>query len=40
MMGKYWIKEGIKGIEEDVQWVEFDTGSVGALLRDKFGFKI
>ena len=35
---KLYSKECIKGDEYDVEWVPFDTQSVGAVLEREFGF--
>ncbi|GAA5916594.1 hypothetical protein JCM8208_002117 [Rhodotorula glutinis] len=35
---KLYSKEGIKGEEYDVEWVPFDTQSIGAVLERDFGF--
>lgn len=33
---KVWTKEGVKGEEYDVEWVAFETGPLGELLRKEF----
>ena len=33
---KVWTKEGIKGEEYDVEWVPFETGPIGDVLRKQF----
>lgn len=39
-MAKLWTKEGIKGAETDVQWVEFETSAVIEVLEREFGFTL
>ena len=36
---KLYTKEGSKGEEYDVEWVEFETGPVRAVLEREFDFK-
>ncbi|KAL8283224.1 hypothetical protein RQP46_006002 [Phenoliferia psychrophenolica] len=36
---KLYSKEGIRGEEFDVEWVDFETGPVRAVLERDFGFK-
>lgn len=37
--GKLYEKEGIKGEEREVRWVEFETESVRKVLEEEFGYE-
>lgn len=39
LQAKLYTKEGIRGEEFDVEWVDFETGPVRAVLEREFGFK-
>jgi hypothetical protein len=36
---KLYEKEGIKGEEREVRWVEFETESVRKVLKEEFGYE-
>ncbi|KAK4706012.1 hypothetical protein P7C70_g185, partial [Phenoliferia sp. Uapishka_3] len=36
---KLYTKEGVRGVEEDVSWVEFETGALREVLEREFGFR-
>lgn len=35
-LAKIWTKEGVKGDEYDVDWIPFETGPIGDVLRREF----
>lgn len=37
-MAKLYTKEGISGVEQDVQWIPFETDAVRKVLEREFDF--